>query len=59
MRFGRLPPWRKWERIFAWVPHWCDDVEQYVWLEHVYRECISYYMGCSYNYRTHIIDEQA
>lgn len=26
-----------WHRIFAWVPHYCPDIDRCIWLEHIWR----------------------
>lgn len=38
MRFKReITPYQEWTRVFALVPHWCTDTNEFVWLEYIWR----------------------
>ncbi len=54
MRFtpGPLKVYEEWEPVFALLPKWCIDVQQWVWLEPVYRTINSGLMDSHWEYRT-------
>jgi hypothetical protein len=40
-----------WYRVFALVPHYCDDIDAYVWLEYVWRKYFGTLYGTVTEYR--------
>lgn len=48
----RESKYNQWERIFAWVPHYVEDTDEYVWLERIYRSIECGRFDAWYRYRS-------
>jgi hypothetical protein len=47
----RSPETAEWELVFAFVPHFCFDTCEWVWLEYVWRGFEGHWDGGDYVYR--------